>query len=77
MVIWRWRITVISPTQGKSDAALSNEAPLFQSTADSELILHLIAQSTRRKQIDKIIDAVSQLEGAFSLAILTDDALIA
>jgi len=50
---------------------------LFQSTADSELILHLIAQSTRRKQIDKIIDAVSQLEGAFSLAILTDEALIA
>ena len=50
---------------------------LFQSTADSELILHLIAQSTRRKQIDKIIDAVSQLEGAFSLVILTDDSLIA
>ncbi|MDA0378418.1 MAG: amidophosphoribosyltransferase [Bacteroidetes bacterium] len=50
---------------------------IFQSTADSELILHLIAQSTRRKQIDKIVDAVSQLEGAFSLAILTDEALIA
>jgi amidophosphoribosyltransferase len=50
---------------------------LFQSTSDSELILHLIAQSTRRKQIDKITDAVSQLEGAFSLVILTDEALIA
>ncbi len=50
---------------------------LFQSTSDSELILHLIAQSTRRKQIDKIVDAVSQLEGAFSLVILTDEALIA
>ncbi|MDE2996743.1 MAG: amidophosphoribosyltransferase [Bacteroidota bacterium] len=50
---------------------------LFQSTADSELILHLIAQSTRRKQIDKIIDAVGQLEGAFSLVILTDNALVA
>ncbi len=50
---------------------------LFQSTADSELILHLIAQSTRRKQVDKISDAVSQLEGAFSLVILTDTALIA
>ena len=50
---------------------------LFQSTADSELILHLIAQSTRRKQIDKISDAVSQLEGAFSLVILTDTSLIA
>jgi len=50
---------------------------LFQSTSDSELVLHLVAQSTRRKQIDKIVDAVSQLEGAFSLAILTDDSLIA
>lgn len=50
---------------------------LFQSTSDSELVLHLIAQSTRRKQIDKITDAVSQLEGAFSLVILTDEALIA
>ncbi|HAY36254.1 MAG TPA: amidophosphoribosyltransferase [Bacteroidetes bacterium] len=50
---------------------------LFQSTADSEMILHLIAQSTRRRQIDKIIDAVSQLEGAFSLVMLTDDSLIA
>jgi amidophosphoribosyltransferase len=50
---------------------------LFQSTADSELILHLIAQSTRRKQVDKISDAVSQLEGAFSLVILTDTSLIA
>ena len=50
---------------------------LFQSTADSELVLHLISQSTRRKQIDQITDAVSQLEGAFSLAIMTDEALIA
>ena len=50
---------------------------LFQSTSDSELVLHLIAQSTRRKPIDKIVDAVSQLEGAFSLVILTDDSLIA
>lgn len=50
---------------------------LFQSTADSELVLHLISQSTRRKQTDQITDAVSQLEGAFSLAIMTDDSLIA
>ncbi len=50
---------------------------LFSTTSDTELILHLIAQSTRRKQIDKIIDALTQVEGAFSLAILTDDSLIA
>jgi len=50
---------------------------LFQTTSDSELILHLIAQSPRRKQIDKIIDALTQVEGAFSLVMLTDENLIA
>lgn len=50
---------------------------LFSTSSDSELILHLIAQSTRRKQIDKILDALTQVEGAFSLGILTDESLIA
>ncbi|TDI71414.1 MAG: amidophosphoribosyltransferase [Bacteroidetes bacterium] len=50
---------------------------LFQTTSDTELILHLIAQSTRRKQEDKIIDALTQVEGAFSLVFLTDTSLIA
>lgn len=50
---------------------------LFQTTSDSELVLHLVAQATRRKQIDKIIDALSQVEGAFSIVMLTDDSLIA
>ncbi len=50
---------------------------LFQTTTDSELILHLIAQSRRTKRIDQILDALTQVEGAFSLVLLTDDALIA
>ncbi len=50
---------------------------IFQTTSDSELVLHLIAQSRRRKQIDQIIDALSQLEGAFCLLMLTDTSLIA
>lgn len=50
---------------------------IFQTTSDSELVLHLIAQSRRRKQIDQIIDALSQLEGAFSVLMLTDTSLIA
>jgi amidophosphoribosyltransferase len=37
----------------------------------------LIAQSRRKKQIDQIIDALTQLEGAFSLLMLTDEALVA
>ncbi len=57
--------------------SFSERGTIFQSTSDTELILHLVAQSRREKQIDQIIDALSQLEGAFSLTILTDDHLIA
>ncbi len=57
--------------------AFSERGTLFQTTSDSELILHLIAQSRRQRQIDQIIDALTQLEGAFSLLILTDTSLIA
>ena len=57
--------------------AFSERGTLFQTTSDSELILHLISQSRRHKQIDQIIDALNQLEGAYSLVILTDEQLIA
>ena len=57
--------------------SFSERGTIFQTTSDSELILHLIAQSRRRKQIDQIIDALGQLEGAFSLLLLTDSSLIA
>ncbi len=57
--------------------AFIERGTLFQSTSDSELVLHLIAQSRRHKQIDQILNALMQIEGAFSLVILTDDSLIA
>ena len=57
--------------------AFSDRGTLFQSTSDSELILHLIAQSRRRKQVDQILDALSQIEGGYALIFLTDDSLIA
>ncbi len=53
------------------------EGVLFQSTSDTELILHLIAQSEHEDQIDQIMDALHQIEGAYCLALLTDDKLIA
>jgi amidophosphoribosyltransferase len=58
-------------------SAFSDRGTLFQTTSDSELILHLIAQSRRQKKIDQIIDALTQVEGAFSLVLLTDEHLIA
>lgn len=54
-----------------------NEGVLFQSTSDTELILHLISHSKKETQIEQIKDALEQIEGAYCLVILTDDKLIA
>jgi amidophosphoribosyltransferase len=56
---------------------LVNEGSIFQTTSDSELILHLIAKSKLENQIDQVIDALSQVEGAYSIVLLTDDKVIA
>ncbi len=61
----------------KLRSELQNEGTIFQTTSDSEIILHLIARSKKTKQIEQIQDALEQIEGAFSLLILTDTALIA
>lgn len=53
------------------------EGVLFQSTSDTELILHLISHSDKSNQLDQILDALQQIEGAYCLVILTDDKLIA
>ncbi len=53
------------------------EGAIFQTTSDTEVILHLIARSKLENQIEQIIEALQQVEGAYSLVILTDDKLIA
>ena len=53
------------------------EGVLFQSTSDTELILHLISHSLYEDQMDQIMDALRQIEGAYCLVILTDYKLIA
>jgi amidophosphoribosyltransferase len=53
------------------------EGVLFQSTSDTELILHLISHSKKSSQLEQILDALRQIEGAYCLVILTDDKLIA
>lgn len=50
---------------------------IFQSTTDTETIIHLIATSTFRTVIDRIIDALRHVQGAYSLVALTNDSLIA
>ncbi|HUI64539.1 MAG TPA: amidophosphoribosyltransferase [Bacteroidota bacterium] len=56
---------------------LQDEGTIFQTTSDTEVVLHLIARSKQTRQIDQIRDALAQIKGAFSLVILTDTALIA
>ncbi len=56
---------------------LIKKGAIFQSTMDTEVIIHLIALSEKVSLVDKIIDAISQIEGAFSLVILSKDQLIA
>ncbi|NOX67213.1 MAG: amidophosphoribosyltransferase [Chlorobi bacterium] len=55
---------------------LEKEGAIFQTTSDSEVVLHLIARSKKENQIDQIREACDQIEGAFSIIIMTDTSLI-
>jgi amidophosphoribosyltransferase len=49
---------------------------IFQSTSDTEVILQLSARSKKTKAVDRLIQALTQIEGAFALVGLTNDKLI-
>jgi amidophosphoribosyltransferase len=55
---------------------LVSEGAIFQSTSDSEVILHLIARSRKGKVVGRFIDALSQVEGGYALVALTNKKLI-
>jgi len=56
---------------------LENAGSIFHSTSDSEVLVHLIAHSKERTAPDRIIDALTQVRGAFALLFLTPNELIA
>jgi amidophosphoribosyltransferase len=56
---------------------LVQQGAIFQSNSDTELVLHLYARSKARTVEAAIIESVAQVKGAFSLAMMTKDALIA
>jgi len=58
-------------------AELEGRGAIFGSNADSEVVLHLLARSRESTLEERLIDALSRVKGAFSLVMLTDDALIA
>ena len=55
---------------------LVKDGAIFYSTSDTETIIQLIAKSKREKKIDKIIDALFQIQGAYALVLLSGDTLI-
>ncbi|QUD90649.1 amidophosphoribosyltransferase [Phenylobacterium montanum] len=55
---------------------LVSEGAIFQSTSDSEVILHLIARSRKARVVDRFIDALAQIEGGYALVALTNKKLI-
>ena len=56
--------------------ALVRRGCLFQSTTDSEVFVHLIAISLYSTVVDRLIDALKQVVGAYSLVALSNEALI-
>lgn len=56
---------------------LESEGAIFQSSSDSEVIIHLIANSKAGNLHERIIETTRKLYGAFSLLIMNEDELIA
>lgn len=55
---------------------LVGEGSIFQSTSDSEVILHLIARSRKAKIVDRFIDALARIEGGYALVAQTRTKMI-
>jgi amidophosphoribosyltransferase len=56
---------------------LEAEGSIFQTTSDTEVILHLLARNPRRDVVDALLVALAEIEGAFSLLVVTETALVA
>ena len=57
-------------------ASLVETGSLFQSSSDTEIIVHLVARSHQNSVTDRLIDALKQIEGAYSLVCVAKDMLI-
>jgi amidophosphoribosyltransferase len=55
---------------------LVRRGSLFQSTSDTEVIVHLIATSLKATVVDRLVDALKQIQGAYSLVALSQHQLI-
>ena len=55
---------------------MEDEGSIFQTTTDSEIVLHLIAKSRQPALVDRVRDAVDQLDGAISCLIMNEKEII-
>ena len=56
---------------------LEKRGSIFTSTSDTEVIIHLIARSRAEDIEDAVLEALQQVQGAYSLLVLTEDRLVA
>ncbi len=56
---------------------LEKKGSIFQTTMDSEIILHLIAKELRKGLEEAIISTMKKIKGAYSIVIMTEDSIIA
>lgn len=57
-------------------ASLVETGSLFQSSSDTEIIVHLVARSHQDSVTDRLVDALKQIEGAYSLVCVANDMMI-
>jgi amidophosphoribosyltransferase len=55
---------------------LISTGAICQSTSDTEVILHLLSRSTKRRIVERFVEAIRQIEGAYALVGLTNDMMI-
>ncbi len=56
---------------------LDRSGSIFQTTSDTEIFLHLVALSKKRTRFNRICEALTQVEGAYTLLFLTENSIIA
>ena len=58
-------------------AELERQGSIFQSSSDTEVLVHLVAKSNQVAIEDRILDALARVEGAYSLLFMTEDTVVA
>jgi len=58
-------------------ARLEAQGSIFATTGDTEVLVHLIARSAGRTTVDRVVDALGQMQGAYSMVFLTETQMVA